>query len=53
MRSALREGEQPAHALVGVDLVDEPDVVAREVELLRESSLNDVERHARRIVSQT
>jgi len=40
-----QEREEPAHALVGVDLVDQPDVIARDVELLREVALDDVERH--------
>ena len=40
-----QEREQPADALVGVDLVDQPDVLAREVELLGELALDHVQRH--------
>ena len=39
------EGEHPAHALVGVDLLDQPDVVGRQVELVGERALDHVERH--------
>ena len=39
------EREHPADALVGVDLVDQPDVVAGEVELLGELALDDKQGH--------
>ncbi len=39
------EREQPADSLVGVDVLDQPDVVGRQVELLGECALDHVERH--------
>src|SRR5664279_4081198 len=42
---SAEEREQPAHALVGVDLLDQLDVVTREVELFGEYTLDHEHRH--------
>src|ERR1700749_2013639 len=40
-----QEREQPADALVGVDLLYQPYILARHIELLREPALDEIERH--------
>src|SRR5207244_4601470 len=46
-----QEGEQPADPLVGVDLLDQLYVIFAELQLLGERSLDDVQGHARRILT--